>query len=139
MRMGALGFVQAIAGIAVLVGTAGVVFADANAEGCKTRLIRYTGPPVTYALECVDVSCGHSCSPATMAPESLYPGDVICSCSGSTSYATYVAGGETKCVGRDHFEGGNQSFACDQQACTTACVPDNSSFPGGQYFGCKCP
>ncbi|MCC7140386.1 MAG: hypothetical protein IT460_18350 [Planctomycetes bacterium] len=134
LNFGSIRLIQSIAAAALLVGTAGLVFAGPNKQGCNTRLIVYSTTPETYGLECTNVSCGHACAPVT-----LTDGDYVCSCDGTSTNPSSYYDSETSCVGTVHVSGSSQAIFCHRDACPNPCEPDNTTFQGGEYRGCRCP
>ena len=139
--------VRATAVAAVVLGSAGLVFADANKQGCGTRLRTYNTVPPTRTVVCSQMGCLQTCEPIT-----LTTGAQLCSCDGvSTQPSAYYdtgSGGTTKCVTTIVATPNGIAISCQRGSCAAACTyraitfPADSSpppHPSGTETWCKCP
>lgn len=133
----------AMAVLAILVGSAGLAFANANKQGCGTRLRTYNTIPVTRTVKCVQMGCPSPCTPITLSD-----GDMICSCDGTSQNPASYYDPSTPCVGTIEISGGAMGLECHRGPCTSPCEFGTESFPAsdgppphasGNDAWCKCP
>lgn len=140
--------VRSTAVAAVVLGSAGLVFADANKQGCGTRLRTLNTVPATRSVVCSQMGCLQTCEPIT-----LTTGAQLCSCDGvSTQPSVYYdpvgSGATTKCVTTIVSTPGGLAISCQRGSCAEVCKfqtvsfpadPGPPSLPSRTESWCKCP
>ncbi len=117
------------AAMAVLLGAVGLAFADANKQGCGTRLRTFDTVPPTRTVACSQLGCLNICTQIE-----LLDGAIICSCDGlSTNPASYYdpdgQGAQTKCVSTIVEVPGRLALSCKRGSCAQPCTVHGQSFP----------